>query len=351
MDLSERKKQILRAIVDGYIRTAEPVGSSYVLNNNDLGISSATIRNEMAYLEETGYLDKPHTSAGRVPSSLGYRFYVDELMQKYQFTVNEIDRMEDALSKRYSELSNIIKDISNTVSYLTNYTALVSTPITQSSRISCIKFVTIDRYSMVMIIISDDGAVRNTVITAPYELNADVLQRLEDYLNNIFSNMQFEDITVDFLSEQRENIPMEDALINDIFDFIRTVSEAQNSFDVINSGLANMLNYPEFSNVEKTKKLFGFIKDIDRDFFAKRVTGDRDTIEVVIGDEEPILKELGLSMVISNYDLGNGQRGGIAIIGPTRMDYSKVVATLDYMKKNTTKYLGSGKGDDINGRK
>ena len=351
MDLSERKKQILRAIVDGYIRTAEPVGSSYVLQNNDLGISSATIRNEMAYLEETGYLDKPHTSAGRVPSSMGYRFYVDELMQKYQFTVNEIDRMEDALSKRYSELSNIIKDISNTVSYLTNYTALVSTPITLSSRISCIKFVPIDKHSMVMIIIASDGGVRNTVITAPYELNPDVLGRLEEYLNNIFSNMQFEDVNEEFLRVQRDNIPMEDALINDIFSFISSVSEAQNSFDVINSGLANMLNYPEFSNVEKTKKFFGFIKDIDRDFFAKRVSGDRDTIEVVIGDEEPILKELGLSMVISNYDLGNGQRGGIAIIGPTRMDYSKVVATLDYMKKNTTKYLGTGKGDDTNGRK
>ena len=351
MDLSERKKQILRAIVDGYIRTAEPVGSSYVLNNNDLGISSATIRNEMASLEETGYLDKPHTSAGRVPSSMGYRFYVDELMQKYQFTVNEIDRMEDALKKRYSELSNIIKDISNTVSYLTNYTALVSTPITLSSRISCIKFVPIDSHSVVMIIVSSDAGVRNTVITAPYEINEDVLKRLESYLNNIFSDMQFEDITDDFLTVQRNNIPMEDALINDIFSFIGSVATAQNSFDVINSGLANMLNYPEFSNVEKTKKLFGFIKDIDREFFAKRISGERDTIEVVIGDEEPILKELGLSMVISNYDLGNGQRGGIAIIGPTRMDYSKVVATLDYMKKNTTKYLGSGKGDDINGGK
>lgn len=349
MDLSERKKQILRAIVDGYIRTAEPVGSSYVLQNNDLGISSATIRNEMASLEETGYLDKPHTSAGRVPSSMGYRFYVDELMQKYQFTVNEIDRMEDALSKRYLELSNIIKDISNTVSYLTNYTALVSTPIVKSSKIRSIKFVPIDEHSLVMIIVSSDGVVKNTVINTPYELNIFILERLGAYFNSTFENMEFEDITPEFLKEKRDTIPMEDALITPIFDFIENVTKHMTSFDVINSGISNMLNYPEFSNVEKTKNLFGFIKEIDKDFFAKRL-GDNDEIRVLIGDEEPILKELGLSMVISNYDLGNGQKGGIAIIGPTRMDYSKVVATLDYMKNNTTKYLGSQTGDDINGR-
>ncbi len=349
MDLSERKKQILRAIVDGYIRTAEPVGSSYVLQNNDLGISSATIRNEMASLEETGYLDKPHTSAGRVPSSMGYRFYVDELMQKYQFTVNEIDRMEDALSKRYLELSNIIKDISNTVSYLTNYTALVSTPIVKSSKIRSIKFVPIDEHSLVMIIVSSDGVVKNTVINTPYELNIFILERLGAYFNSTFENMEFEDITPEFLKEKRDTIPMEDALITPIFDFIENVTKHMTSFDVINSGISNMLNYPEFSNVEKTKNLFGFIKEIDKDFFAKRL-GDNDEIRVLIGDEEPILKELGLSMVISNYDLGNGQKGGIAIIGPTRMDYSKVVATLDYMKNNTTKYLGSQTGDDIYGR-
>lgn len=337
MELSDRKRLILRAIVDDYIHTAEPVGSSYILNKYNLGISSATIRNEMAYLEEHGYLDKPHTSAGRVPSSLGYRVYVDELMQRYTLTVNEINELKNSLKKQYMELGNVVSDISSTISHLTNYTTIISTPVIKSSRLKNIKFVVIDEHNLVMILVSSDGLVKNTMLHIKEKLNTSVVEKLGNFLNIAFCEKPFVEITEEFLITQRELIPVDDSLINPIFEFILMCAKSFVDFDILKSGESNILNFPEFKNIERTKEFFDFIKNMDKTILSSSaLSGD---VKVLIGDENPHLEKLGLSMVVSDYTLKDGAKGGIAIIGPTRMDYSKVVATLDYIKNNLNKFL------------
>lgn len=337
MELNERKRQILRAIVDDYIRTAEPVGSSYILNKHNLGISSATIRNEMAYLEEMGYLDKPHTSAGRVPSSLGYRAYVDELMQRYTLTVSEIEKMRSSLKKSYLELGNILKDISNTVAHLTNYTTLVSTPYVMTNKIKSIRLVPLDEKSFVMIVVNSGGIVKNTTIALKSNIDLSLLERLGNYLNHTFCEKDISTITESFIDEQKSMIPLSDELINPVFGFLTDVIKSLVGFEVSAIGGANILNYPEFKNINRTKEYFDFIENIDKEFIKDILKDDK--INILIGDENPRLKELGLSMVISNYKINDSMMGGIAIIGPTRMDYSKVVATIDYLKNNLNKYL------------
>ncbi len=344
VELNERKRQILRAIVDDYIRTAEPVGSSYILNKHNLGISSATIRNEMAYLEEMGYLDKPHTSAGRVPSSLGYRAYVDELMQRYTLTVSEIEKMRSSLKKSYVELGNILKDISNTVAHLTNYTTLISSPYVMTNKIKSIRLVPLDEKSFVMIVVSSGGIVKNTTITLRTDIDLNILERLGNYLNHTFCEKDIAFITESFINEQRQMLPVANDIINPVFDFLVDVIKSLVSFEVSAMGEANILNYPEFKNINRTKEFFDFIDNIDKEFIKDILKDDK--INILIGDENPHLKELGLSMVISNYKINDSMMGGIAIIGPTRMDYSKVVATLDYLKNNLNKYL-TDKGDDV----
>lgn len=337
LELSDRKRRILRAIVDDYIRTAEPVGSSYILNKHKLGISSATIRNEMAYLEETGYLDKPHTSAGRVPSSLGYRVYVDELMQRYTLTVREIEEMRSSLKKSYLELGNILKDISNTVAHLTNYTTLISTPCISRSSLKSIRLVPLDEKSFVMIVVNNSGIVKNTTITVKNGVDQKVLKRLGNYLNLTFCGREINDISSDFILAQKEIMPLPDEIMNPVMGFLSEVVNTFSGFDISAIGQANILNYPEFKDVNRTKEFFNFVGNIDKNFIREKLTDDK--ISILIGDENPNLKELGLSMVISNYKIKDGIIGGIAIVGPTRMDYSKVVATLDYLKKNLDKYL------------
>lgn len=338
MELSERKKQILRAIVDDYIHTAEPVGSSYIINKYNLSISSATVRNEMAYLEEQGYLDKPHTSAGRVPSSLGYRVYVDYLMQRYTLTVNEIEQLKHSLKKHYLELESVISDISQTVAHLTHYTALVSTPVIKSGKIKNLKFVSLGNKSIVMILVTSDGMVKNTLLHCNADIEPAVIEKLGNFLNIIFADKNFSEITEDFLQTQKNLIPVEENLIDQIFDFILSCCKSLSDFNVLKSGETNIFNFPEFKSIERTKEFFEFIKNMDKNLLISGASDGND-IKVTIGDENPGLKELGLSMVVSGYTLKDGAKGGIAIIGPTRMEYSKVVATLDYIKNNLNNFL------------
>lgn len=338
MELSDRKKQILRAVVSDYIHTAEPVGSSYIINKYNLGISSATARNEMAYLEEQGYLDKPHTSAGRVPSSLGYRVYVDYLMQQYRLTVNEINQLKSSLRKHYMELENVISDISQTVAHLTKYTALVSTPVVKKGKIMGIKLVPIEAKNFVMILITSDGTVKNTIIHSNSEVTAPVVEKLGNFLNIVFADKSFCEITDDFLEQQRNLIPVDDFVLDQIFSFISMCCKSLIDFDVLKSGETNIFNFPEFKNIDRTKEFFEFIKNMDKKLLVSNIDS-KGGIKVTIGDENENLKALGLSMAVSDYTLKDGSKGAIAIIGPTRMEYSKVVATLDYIKNNLNKFL------------
>lgn len=344
MELSERKKKILQAIIDDYIVTAEPVGSSYILNSHDLGISSATVRNEMAALEKLGYLEKPHTSAGRVPSGLGYRVYVNELMREYSLTLAEINQIKVAMQKQYMEFNKLIANLSNVLSGLTNYTTLFTMPAASAYMIGSIKLIPVDTKSFVMIIVTSNGVVKNTQITVSKSYEAEVLERLSNWLNNRFSGVSVDMITKELLEEEKQLIPADTSLLESVFSYLEEAVQQLSEVDLELAGTTNIFNHPEFNDIDRAKDFLTFVKKDNRQDLIEVINNTSDDVSVIIGDENPVLKEHNLSMVVSNYNVGDGLKGKLAIIGPTRMDYAKAISTLNYLISLLRGMIGN---DDI----
>lgn len=344
MELSERKKKILQAIIDDYIVTAEPVGSSYILNSHNLGISSATVRNEMAALEKLGYLEKPHTSAGRVPSGLGYRVYVNELMREYSLTLAEINQIKVAMQRQYMEFNKLISNISNILSGLTNYTTLFTMPSAAAYMIGSIKLIPIDSKSFVMILVTNNGVVKNTQISIGKSYDPQVLERLSNWLNNRFAGVSVDMITQQLLDEEKQLVPADTALLDAVFDYLAVVADQLKEVDIELAGTTNIFNHPEFNDIDRAKDFLTFVKKDNRQDLIELINDTSDDVSVIIGDENPVLKDHNLSMVVSNYNMGEGFKGKLAIIGPTRMDYAKAISTLNYLISLLRGMIGN---DDI----
>ncbi len=347
MELSDRKKKILRAIIEDYIASAEPVGSSHILKNYDLGVSSATIRNEMATLEEAGYLEKPHTSAGRVPSYLGYRVYVDELMNEYSLSLGEINQITLALKKKHLELRRAIDSISDIMSALTDYTAIYTTPISSGLTISNIKLIPVEQKSLVALAVFTDGTARNRTIRTHRAYDADVIEKLSNYLSRRFSGFDITELSPDVLSEEKLVIPVDDALADDIFEFLSDIANEAETVDVVLNGTTNIFKHPEFNDIGRTKEFLNFLKKDNSKIIKSLLSQTGDSTSVIIGNENPVLKDKDISLVVSNYSLGGGLKGKLAIIGPTRMDYAKVISTVDYLTACINDIMDSGtEGDE-----
>ena len=335
MELSERKEKILRAIIDDYIMTAEPVGSAYILSSHNLGVSSATVRNEMAALEEAGYLEKPHTSAGRVPSVLGYRTYVNQLMREYRLTLNEINQIKVALAKQYAEFNKVLSAVSDMVSLMTNYTAAFTTPVSSEYVIYSVKLIKIDDKSFVMIVVLSDGVVKNRTLRVKTPYDGEVLEKLSNYLNRKFAGVNLNVLSKDILEEEKALIPEESFMLDVIFKFFTDLVNESGNCDIVFSGTTNIFKHPEFNDINRTKDFLNFMRHDNGNEIKeilKKSHHDKD-VSVIMGDENQHLKEHNLSMVVSDYSLGNDLFGKLAIIGPTRMDYAKVISTLEYLSK------------------
>ncbi len=332
MELSERKKKILQAIIDDYIVNAEPVGSSYILESHDLGISSATVRNEMAALEKLGYLEKPHTSAGRVPSVAGYRVYVNELMREYRLSLNEINQINMVMKRQYMEFNKLIANISKTLSGLTNYTTLFTMPAASAYLIGSIKLIPIDLKSFVMIVVTNNGVVKNTQISVGKQYDVEILEKLSNWLNSRFAGISIDMITRELLNEEMDMIPAPSFLLEPVFDYLGSVVCELDQIDVELSGTTNIFNHPEFNDIDRAKDFLTFVKEDNSQSLVKLINEtNSENSSIIISDENPILKDHNLSMVVSNYNMGEGFKGKLAIIGPTRMDYAKAVSTLNYL--------------------
>lgn len=333
MELSERKEKILRAVIDSYIMTAEPVGSAYILESHDLGVSSATVRNEMAALEEAGYLEKPHTSAGRVPSVLGYRTYVNQLMKEYRLTLNEINQIKVALTGQYIEFNKLLSAVSNIMSGLTNYTTVFTTPVSSKYVICSVKLIAIDEKSFVMIVVLSDGVVKNRTMRVKNPFNTEILEKLSNYLNSKFVGVTLSALSKDILEEEKNLIPVDGQMLDVIFSFLEELANDINDCDIVLSGTTNIFKHPEFNDINRTKDFLSFMRK-DNGEEIKEILNKANlekSLSVIIGDENPHLKNHGLSMVVSDYSMGNNLFGKMAIIGPTRMDYAKVISTLGYL--------------------
>ncbi|MGI6578317.1 MAG: heat-inducible transcriptional repressor HrcA [Eubacteriales bacterium] len=338
MALSDRKKIILKAVVDNYIENAEPVGSKTLASKTALKLSPATLRNEMADLENMGFLEQPHTSAGRIPSNLGYRLYVDELMNSQRISKREADTIERALFRRLRELDELISEAGKLISDLTNYAAF--TTISQSSnvRIRRIDLIPVDRDTFVIVIIFSSNIVKNTISKRQPEITDEQLHVITSVLNlRLFNNMPGE-INEELVREVSETSGVPLSFARAIVAFICQAAQQAEQSKVYVNVATNVFDQPEYRDVNRARRLLDYLYDADS--LASIPIPEPDSkMKILIGPEN-IQQELHQSSVVmASYDVGEGMRGMIGVVGPTRMDYSKVASRLSYFVERLNRFL------------
>lgn len=343
-ELSERKKRILKAIVDAYIVDGEPVGSKYLMQDEHLNVSSATIRNEMAELESLGYLEQPHTSSGRVPSELGYRFYVDSLIENYAMTSSEINEINKLLRSKMNELDQILLTASRLAGNLTNYTSFVIKPRAMSVSIKRFDVIYVDRHSLLLVMISSNGNVITKRLSIDMSITQMTATDLSIALNDKIAGLCANEITLPIIMELENAMGDKAAIATPI---IKIIYESMTEFDggdLKISGMDRLLQYPEYSNKEHLRELLGALESKD-DILELVSDADDYGVNVVIGSESSV-KVMNNSALVFKPVIRDGKNlGAIGIIGPRRMDYAKVVATIEGLAGNVESILNDGDGD------
>ncbi len=338
MDLTERKKRILRAIIENYIATAEPVGSKSIAQSAGLDISSATIRNEMADLEALGFLEQPHTSAGRIPSPKGYRLYVNELMEAHRLSELETQRINEALRLKMQELDKVIDQAGRIVSQLTRYPtfALAS----GSGRVTIRRFdlLMVERNAFIAVLMTDNNVVRNRLMRLPSDLNEAQLSLLNTLLNTTFTGLTLEEITPELMRVASHAAGEAYGLISLVVSFGMEVLQEQSNKLVHTAGITNLLSHPEYRSLERAEPLMNYLAETEG-IDSLALPQDEQT-NILIGPENVAAALQDTSVVMASYDIGDGMKGVIGVVGPTRMDYAKVTARLSYFADGLTRLFG-----------
>ena len=342
MEMDDRKMRILQAIIDDYILTGVPVGSRTISKKYDMGLSSATIRNEMSDLEELGYLDQPHVSAGRIPSAKAYRLYVDSLMKTGRIRDDSLESVSSHFNGRISQMEDVIDHAASVISSLTKYTAVVLSPKGKTPRLQTVHLVPVSRDSALVVIVTDTGVIRDSVIRIGADLDGDSLYAISRALTEALRGRTLTeacDIFPRMMAEMREN----EDLLRSLYGFLNERRESPRPAHVAIGGTSNMLNYPEYSDVEKARNFLSLMETRDR--LASIIAGGGEmAFTVRIGPETGVPEMADCSIVTANYSTKGGQQGTIGVIGPTRMQYSKVLSILNVMGHQLTN-LFSGEGD------
>ena len=338
MELSNRKKRILRAVIENYISTAEPVGSKTVAELAGLDVSSATIRNEMADLEKLGYLEQPHTSAGRIPSPQGYRLYVNELMEAHRLSEQETQRINEALQMKMQEMDKVIDQAGRIVSQLTRYPTFALAD--RASRVTIRRFdlLMVERNAFIAVLMTDTNVVRNRLMRLPSDLTEAQLGLLNTLLNTSFTNLTLEEITPELMRVASHAAGEAYGLISLVVSFAMEVLQEQAGRSIHTAGLANLLSHPEYHSLERAESLMNFLSDAD-DIETLPVPKDSRT-NILIGPENISRALKDTSVVMASYDIGDGMRGVIGVVGPTRMDYAKITARLSYFAEGLSRMFG-----------
>ena len=331
--LSERKKQILKAIVDAHIEGGGPVGSKYILQNQQLGCSSATIRNEMAELEEMGYLEQPHTSSGRVPSELGYRFYVDSLIEHYAMTTNEIAQINNLLKAKMGELDQILEAASGLASNLTNYTGIAIKPRVRAVSISKFETIYLEPDHFILVAVTSTGAVKSRHVRGDHLVTQATVSRLATALNQNLTGLTADQITLPIIMKTEAQMGTDAAIVGSVIKVVYGLLSELDSGEMRVSGIDRLLQYPEYSDVGQLQQLLGTLEKKE-DFLDLVSRADNDGINVLIGSESEV-KVMNNSALVFKPIVKDGRTvGAIGIIGPRRMDYAKVLATLEGLSGN-----------------
>lgn len=326
-ELSERKLKILKAVIQNYLETGDPVGSRTISKYTDLNLSSATIRNEMADLEELGYIVQPHTSAGRIPSDKGYRLYVDMLMLEKEQEVTEI---KEQMLKKADKMDQLLKQAAKVLANSTNYATMVSAPVSTRNKLKFIQLSQVDEEQLIAVIVLEGNIVKNQILEVDQMLDNETLLKLNMLLNTTLNGMSIDQITLGLIAKLKEQAGIHSGVISDVLDAVANVIQLDQDMEIYTSGATNIFRYPELSDKQSAQEIISAFEEKQQlsELVTQTLSSENKGIQVYIGNETPVQNMKDCSVVTATYELGEGMQGTIGIIGPKRMDYEHVMDTL-----------------------
>ena len=336
MELTERKKKVLRSVVELYIRTAEPVGSKAITELPDMNYSSATIRNEMADLTTMGYLEQPHTSAGRIPAAAGYRLYVDELMADYRLSLDETQSINSAIEEKMERVDRMLEKVAKLVSQATDLPAISVTSRHGSATVKRYELILAGESSVILVVMLSDEQVVNKLIKLPVRVQPGDLQMLSAVLNAAMTGLSLADFTPELLQKVMDAAGTVSALVPVIVEFATETLRNHGSTNMAVAGQMRLLGQPEYQDVNKAQKV---MSSLDEEALANlpAIMQNQNGTKVLVGPENVAQELKDSSVVMTKFDIGDGMQGMIGVVGPTRMDYAKVTARLSYFAESLSK--------------
>lgn len=336
MELTDRKKKVLRSVVDLYIRTAEPVGSKAITELPDMKFSSATIRNEMADLTAMGYLEQPHTSAGRIPSAAGYRLYVDELMMDYRLSIDETKSINNAIEEKMQQVDKIVEKVAKLVSQATNLPAISAASRSGGCCVKRYDLILAGSGSIIAVLMLQGEQVVNKLIKLPVNVTDSDLKLLSAVLNASMTDVPLEGFTPELMTKVMGAAGNAAALVPVIVDFVQETLKNQGSTNMAVYGQSRLLGLPEYQDVDKAQRLMA---SIDEDALSNlpAVMQNANGTKVLVGPENVAEELKDTSVVMTKFDIGDGMQGMIGVVGPTRMDYAQITARLSYFAESLSK--------------
>ena len=335
VELTDRKKQILKVVVEYYVRTAEPVGSKAIAAEMG-GVSSATIRNELSDLTELGYLEQPHTSAGRVPSPKGYRLYVNELMERQRLSIAETERINQSLQMRMEELDRVISQAGRAVSSLMNYPAYVAATGKKQMTARRFELLPVDEHSCIVVMMMGDNRVKSQLLRMQLKVDTEQMPTLVNLLNSNFTGISADEMNRRLMDVSEQVTPQMFLLLSQTIAYAADVLEEAGQKEVFTVGTSQLLKLPEFRDADKAHQLMSFLSDSKENLPVP----DEGPMKILIGPENVSEALQDTSVVVASYDIGNDMRGLIGVVGPTRMDYGTVAARLSGFAEGLTRLFG-----------
>ncbi|SFK76617.1 heat-inducible transcription repressor HrcA [Lachnospiraceae bacterium KH1T2] len=339
MEMNERKTKILEAIIKNYLETGEPVGSRTISKLEGLKVSPATIRNEMSDLEEMGYILQPHTSSGRIPSDKGYRFYVDRMMSEKE---KEVSDMKDMVVQKADQLSELLQQVSKLLAESTNYAAMVSSPQIHHNKLKFIQLSKVDANSVLAVIVVEGNIIKNKMIPVEEEIDQDTILKLNLLLNTHLNGLSLEEINLGLITLIKERAGIHSEMIGSVIDAVAEAIRADEDLEIYTSGANNIFRYPELSDNQKASEIISTLEEKNQfeELMSRslseiddKLDSNQHGIQVYIGNESPIKSMKDCSVVTATYELEDGMKGMMSIIGPKRMDYEKVAKTLKKLQE------------------
>ena len=330
MQLDERKMKILQAIIRNYLETGEPVGSRTISKDTDLNLSSATIRNEMSDLEELGFIMQPHTSAGRIPSDQGYRFYVDSMMKEKE---REVHEMREMLVEKEDRLEHLLKQLVKVLATNTEYATMITSPRYQKNKLKFIQLSRVDEQQLVAVIVVEGNIIRNYILEVSEEMEDESLLKLNILLNTNLNGLTLDEINLGMIASMKQQAGIHSGIIGEVIDAVAEAIKCDEDYQIYTSGANNIFKYPELSDHARASELINTLEEKKQlEELVEKNSSPENGIRVYIGDETPIANMKDCSVVTATYELEDGIQGTVGIIGPKRMDYEKVIQTLKSLK-------------------